>query len=205
MNSAAPPTIVSRMVRSAPWGLLCALVVCSSGCRLFQRDGGSGGTSATPTSGRRDPLFGPSRIPATNLPTTARDGTKRDPLLTTPVTREANDLNSEARREPYRPTRDTTAAGLAGGRNLPDDADADPRQNATATGRGRESYDQAVSELKRLNVQFDEATREGGEFVMRGELVTGRNGSVRRYEGAGQSAAAAARQLLEQVREVVGN
>lgn len=114
--------------RRTRW-LLClslALVVGSgSGCRLFNKGGGSSADAGGWGSGSRDPLLGRDRIPATNLPTGRENakGKRADPLLTSP-SQESSDsekLSSDlppgggSRKEPFRTGPETTAAGLARG------------------------------------------------------------------------------------------
>ncbi len=177
--------------------LLCAAVLAcatGSGCRLFDRAGGSGRSSL---GDRPDPLMGGSRIPATNLPTGKADTARgvRDPLMTSPVS-QSNDLPGGARKDPYRPSRESTAAGLAAGTRIPDDY---PDRRATSKTEAAD-YDRIASELRRLRVKFQEPIREGGEYVVRGEVAIGTDGAMQRYEGSGRTAAEAANQLLEQVK-----
>ena len=178
--------------------LLCAAVLAcatGSGCRLFDRAGGSGGRSSL--GDRPDPLMGGSRIPATNLPTGKADTARgvRDPLMTSPVS-QSNDLPGGVRKDPYRPSRESTAAGLAAGTRIPADY---PDRRATGKTEAAD-YDRIASELRRLRVKFQEPTREGGEYVVRGEVLIGTDGSMQRYEGSGTTAADAAKELLEQIQ-----
>jgi hypothetical protein len=205
-------TVRRRILCLVALGLLTGT---GSGCRLFNKGGSSDGGWAL---GTRDPLFGRDRIPATNLPTGRENarGTK-DPLLVTP-TAEGEKLSSDlppggGRKEPFRTGPETTAAGLAGGRNDPllavraDEPD-DRRPTGSSTGRGPvllqpgpggAAFEQTVGELRRYGIKVGEPVREGSDFVLRGETESAA-GVRRRYEGAGPTAAAAASDLLEQVR-----
>ncbi|MBX3398035.1 MAG: hypothetical protein KF873_04790 [Gemmataceae bacterium] len=184
---------------------LAVLAGLGSGCRLFKGEGGSNGT--------RDPLFGRDRIPATDLPTTGRENARGrpDPLLVPPGKdddRLSSDLPAGDRRDPFRTGPNTTAAGLARGKSDPlmsvraDEPIDDRRPRGGPVylqdTRNASTLERTIDELKRLGVTVGEPLREGDEFILRGERVD--QSIRRRYEGAGRSAAAAAQDLLEQVR-----
>ncbi len=180
-----------------------------SGCRLFKGENGGG-------AGMRDPLFGRDRIPATDLPTGRENARgKADPLLVPPGKdddRVSSDLPGGDRREPFRTGPNTTAAGLARGKSDPllsvrADEPADDRR---ARGgpvylqdtRNASTLERTLDDLKRLGVTVGEPLRDGDEYILRGERVD--QSIRRRYEGAGRTAAAAAQDLLEQVRSESG-
>lgn len=215
---------VRRRVRWLTCLGLMLVVGAGSGCRLFNKGGGS--DSGGWNSGTRDPLFGKDRIPATDLPTGREKARgKRDPLLTPPgqggdEERVTSDLPpGGSRKEPFRTGPETTAAGLARGSSSDDpllavrgEESVDRRATGSNTGRtgpvmlqgGKgDTYDAAVADLKRYGVKVGEPIRDGAEFILRGELES-RDGLRRRYEGAGVSPAAAANDLLEQVRSDQG-
>lgn len=119
------------------------------------------------------------------------------------------------RDEPYRPSRETTNAALAAGRIDPNDPklaiDPDRRPRATPaafiprgepTGR---TFDEIAGELKNQYealVGSPERDRDGN-YVVRAEVPidAGQPGRLRAYEGSGPTAAAAAKQVLDQVRD----
>jgi hypothetical protein len=186
---------------------MCGLALVAglgSGCRLFK--GESGG------QGMRDPLFGRDRIPATDLPTGRENARgKVDPLLVSPSKdddRVSSDLPATDRREPFRTGPNTTAAGLARGRSDPllSVGAEEPADDRRARGgpvylkdtRDASALERTLDDLKRLGVTVGEPLREGNEFILRGERVD--QSIRRRYEGAGATPAAAAHDLLEQVR-----
>ncbi len=195
--------------------LLCGLTLVvglGSGCRLFNKSSGESGGGGT-----RDPLFGRDRIPATDLPTGRENARgKRDPLLVSPSKDDeklSSDLPSDGRREPFRTGPNTTAAGLARGGDpllsVRADEPADDRRPrggpVMLKGNSETSaLDRALDDLKRLGVKAGEPVREGGEYVLRGERESG-DGIRRRYEASGSSPAAAAQDLLEQVRSEQNN
>lgn len=57
----------------------------------------------------------------------------------------------------------------------------------------------ALDDLKRNGIKVGDPVREGSEYVLRGERESG-DGIRRRYEASGSTPAAAAQDLLEQVR-----
>ncbi len=213
-------TVRRRIRWFACLGLTLA-VGAGSGCRLFNKGGSGGGGSLT--SGTRDPLLGRDRIPATNLPTGRENARgKRDPLLAPPGDADArlsSDLppsDGAGRKEPFRTGPETTAAGLARGSASDDpllvvgaEEPPDRRVSGNTTGRGPvmlqggrgsdAGFEQVVADLKRYGVRVGETLREGSDYVLRGERESA-DGLRRRYEGVGMTAAAAANDLLEQVR-----
>jgi hypothetical protein len=159
----------------------------------------------------RDPLFGRDRIPATDLPTGRENARgKSDPLLVSPSKdddRLSSDLPATERRDPFRTGPATTAAGLARGRSDPLlSVRADEPDDRRARGgpvylkdtRDASALERTLDDLKRLGVTVGEPLREGDEYVIRGDRLD--QSIRRRYEGAGVSPAAAAQDLLEQIR-----
>lgn len=201
---------------------LAALAGCAllAGCRSSRPGGGGGGAT------RGDPLLGGRYIPKTDLPIPTKDsaGRGRDPLFTTPAGRDkAEKVEKEDRagadlpREPFRPGPETTAAGLAGGLSRDDSSLSigerpDRRTGGAATGRGPvmlrprdgtaggPTIEQVTAELRRLGATWSDPMREGGEYVVRVTVPAGEDGQVRQYEGAGATAAAAAKQALDQIK-----
>lgn len=187
--------------------LLCGLALVAglgSGCRLFNKSGDGF------SSGMRDPLFGRDRIPATDLPTGRENARgKRDPLLGSPVKDEdqlSSDLPSGGRRDPFRTGPETTAAGLARGNDPllsvraeePAD-DRRPRGGPVLLKGSESAFERALDDLKRQGIKVGEPIREGAEYVLRGEREAS-DGIRRRYEASGATPAAAAQDLLEQIR-----
>ncbi len=124
-------------------------------------------------------------------------------------------------REPYLPGRESTTAALAA-HVQPDDASlsiGDRRTNGSnaaapkgpvplrpigsdgATAGGK-SYEQLALEVKALGAKLQPAVTENGQYVVRADVpLDPKNpGTIRRYEGAGPTAAAAAKELLEHIR-----
>lgn len=198
--------------RRRVWSLLAVgLLAALPGCRLFERTKSTGGGS----DDRPDPLLGGSRIPATNLPIPGKDGyglEKRDPLLGAPAARD-KDKAAKEEREPYRLRTVDTVAAMAGTPRDPGGLSiGDRRPAATPTGNGPvefkpdasggRSYDQIAAELRQFKADFDSPVKEGGEYVLRADVPIegGPGGTVRRYEGAGATPAAAAKQVLDAVK-----
>ncbi len=156
---------------------------------------------------RRDPLLG--------SPTGRDDGSER--------AGKADGGGSASRgagKEPFRPGPGTTNAALAGAL-VPDDTElsiGERRTPGKTTGQPRgpvplrpkdaanpppgPGFDEVTDQLKRYGATWDPPVREGGEYVFRCDVPTDpdRPGLVRRYEGAGPTAAAAAKQVLDQVK-----
>ncbi|QEL16600.1 hypothetical protein [Limnoglobus roseus] len=219
---------VRRRIRWFAYLGLTLTVGLGSGCRLFNK-GGSGGGSLTsgtrdPLLGRdRIPA---QNLPTGRE--NAKGG--RDPLLTPPGENEnrlSSDLppgtSGSGPKVPFRTGPETTAAGLARGPASDDplltvqaEEPTDRRATGSTTGRGGPvmlkggrgaseksetgtGFDEALADLKRYGVKVGEPLREGGDYVLRGERESA-DGLRRRYEGTGATAAAAANDLLEQVR-----
>jgi len=124
-------------------------------------------------------------------------------------------------KEPYLPGRETTTAALAA-HVQPDDSAlsiGDRRTDGRTTGTpkgpvplrpvnpetstaGGKTAEQFAKELRDLGAKLTPPVAERGQFVVRGDVPINPDnpGLVRRYEGAGPSAAAAMKDLLEQVR-----
>lgn len=210
----------SRMTthRKAWWLLPLILVTfLNSGCRLFRSGTDAGSDGASPR--RNDPLFGGRYIPKTNLPTSERDtaGQPRDPLFTTPASRDRSHSSpsdsASARdpyRDPYRPTIETTNAGLAGGSDP--DTRPDHRGPASTTGLGRgpvplkpqennSALEATRADLKRYGATLTESFKDGSDYVLRADLPSAEGRGIRRFEGAGPTLSAATRELLNQIRE----
>jgi hypothetical protein len=198
-------------------GLAAAACAALGGCRMFDRGGSSGGGGLFARGGDRpDPLLG-SRIPATDLPVPGRGegygkGT-RDPLLGSPTGRGERFSRTDGR-EPFRLGPENTTAGLAG-RLTPGDVGlsigdrpagrADGPVPLRPTDRGSAggmTYSQITDALKKFDARWAEPTQEGGEYLFRADVPIegGADGAVRRYEGAGSTPAAAARQVLDQIK-----
>lgn len=229
MTAGRPSRWLSWGRRVAAAAAACA-VLSGAGCRLLDKDrkpaGGSGGGGGLARGGDRpDPLLG-TRIPATDLPVPGRGegyGKERnDPLLGSPTgrgERSSQDLPRPAR-EPFRLGAGDTTAGLAGAYK-PDETGLsigdrpDPRAAGTPAGRGPVplrptdggaaggmTYAQITAALKRFDARWAEPTRDGGEYVFRADVPIegGGEGPVRRYEGTGPTPAAAAKQVLDQIK-----
>lgn len=119
-------------------------------------------------------------------------------------------------RPTYRPGRVTTPAALAGVME-PDDTDLSigtrPRDTPAGGGNGADrraagvqsdDYDLIVGRLRDYGVEWQtpERDRETGQYVFACTvpLTGGAEGRMRRYEGGGDTQAAAARQVLDQIR-----
>ena len=124
-------------------------------------------------------------------------------------------------KEPYLPGRETTTAALAA-HVQPDDtilSIGDRRTNGSTAGTpkgpvplrpatadastaGGKTYEQLAKELRDLGAKLTPPITEGGQFVIRGDVPINPDspGLVRRYEGAGATAAAALKDLLEQIK-----
>jgi hypothetical protein len=173
--------------------LLVILAVSACGCRSSSK------------SQNTDPLYG-RYIPKQDLPMPTRDASKgRDPLLVSPT----------SKTEPFRNTKATTVANLAANVKVEDSGlsmgdrrgTAEPamrgvplrRSVETASGVG-ESWERSVEELRRMRARYDNPIRDGNEYVMTANVPNGPDGAMRRYEASGSSAAAAAKQLVDQIK-----
>jgi hypothetical protein len=204
--------------RAAVAGLACAALG-GTGCHVFDKNSGSGGKIARGDD-RPDPLLG-SRIPATDLPLPGRDGygkERKDPLLGSPVRQDKEERASRVgEREPFRPGASETAAALAGrlkpeqtGLSIgdrrvpgtPADGGPVPLRPADGGTAGGLSYADVTEGLKKFGATFSEPVREGNDYVFRADvpLEGGGDGPMRRYEGAGASPSAAAKQVLDQIK-----
>jgi len=228
MTAGRPTRWLTWGRRAAAAAAACA-VLGGAGCRLFDKDRGSGGgrAPARPSGDRPDPLLG-THIPATNLPVPGRDRDgygkeKADPLLGSPTGRSGERSSQNlprADREPYRPGPGDTVAGLAGGFE-PEDTGLsigprpDRRPPGDPTGRGPVplrptdggtaggmTYTQVTDALKRFDARWSDPTRDGEGYVFRADVPIegGGEGPVRRYEGSGPTPAAAAKQVLDQLK-----
>lgn len=223
--TAGRPTRLLTLARRAGLAAAACAALAGAGCRVFDRGGGTGmaagGGGGLPRGNRSDPLLG-THIPATDLPVPGRGegygkGPK-DPLLGLPTGR--GDRASRGDRDPFRLGPQDTTAGLAGrlgtegtGLSIGDRPDRGPVANipggpvplrpADGGTAGGLSYTQIADALKGFGARWSDPTREGGEYVFRADVPIegGADGAVRRYEGAGPSPAAAAKQVLDQVKE----
>jgi hypothetical protein len=212
MTAGRPTRWVSYARRA---GLAAAACAALAGCKVFDRGGGSGGGLLSRGGDRPDPLLG-SRIPATDLPVPGRGegygkGAK-DPLLGLPTGRGERSSRADDR-EPFRLGPGDTAPGLAGrmtpgdtGLSIgerPRDGGPVPLRPADGGSAGGLSYTQITDALKRFDARWAEPVQEGGSYVFRADVPIegGADGAVRRYEGTGSTPAAAAKQVLDQVKE----
>jgi hypothetical protein len=192
-------------------GLLALLAL--AGCR--SSDGGKG-------SGGRDPLvYGPNRIPPQNVPLHDRGGlgaknTKTDPLLERPVGKTGDRSGFGYKDDPARfkgthiPGPDTTPAALAGRTGDGDELKIDAPDNRVPlqpTGGvipiesdAGMAVDGLLRELERFGVRKEDRSlaREEGKYLFRAS-VTNANGTKRAYQGRGDTANDAVKQVLEQV------
>jgi hypothetical protein len=193
--------------------LSIAALVALAGCRSGEGGRGSGG---------RDPLvYGPNRIPPQNVPLHDRGGvgaknTKADPLLERPVGRNGDRSGFGYKDDPARfkgthiPGPDTTPAALAGrvgdGEELKIDA-PDNRVPLQPVGGAIPiesdsglAIDGLLRELEKYGVRKEDRSlaREDGKYVFRAS-VTSPSGTKRAYQGRGDNANDAVKQVLEQV------
>jgi hypothetical protein len=184
--------------------LALSLAAGLAGCRSSQRN--SDGDA-------RDPLYG-RYIPKQDLPIPGRDSASkgRDPLLVSPTSSGSKRVNPD---EPFRNTKETTPAGLAANVRVEDTGmsmgdrrtGAEPAirgvplRPSQETVMGGESLNQYAEELRRLRARYDSPIREAnGDYAMTATVPTGKDGALRKYEASGPSAAAAAKQLVEQIK-----
>lgn len=211
------------MTPRTSWILVAVLL--AAGCR--SGGSGGGGSSGAGLMSRGDPLLG-ARIPPQNLPTSGKDsytaGGKRDPLLGLPSddkpardervvkpTKEkdgtTSSLPKNTKDDPFRRGVTTTPAALAG-HIEPDDAglsigDRRPKViPASAVRENDAAFDTIAAELRKLGAKVGEPERETGQFIVRCEVPINADdpGRLRWYEGAGTTPAAAAKQILDQVK-----
>jgi hypothetical protein len=215
-----PGTAPPRRLTPAVAAAVCAaalLAGCRSSDGLLGRKSGPEGSLTS-----RDPLLGGTRIPPQNLPVPGKDGygarEKKDPLLGAPAGRDGageragqGDAKGSASRgptkdEPFRPGPGTTNAALAG-HLVPDDtlSIGDRRTPGKAAGRpaprdGGPEFELVADELRRCGATVEPAARAGDGFEVRASVPLDGPGLIRQYTGAGPTPAAAARQVLDQVK-----
>jgi hypothetical protein len=211
----------TNLKRALAAGVLACAVLAPTGCKYFQKDGSGMGRLLSRGPDRPDPLLG-SRIPATDLPIPGRGegygSNTSDPLLQSPNPNEEERSSMGRRREPFRPGRDETPAGLTSGLKPSDTGlsigdRADPRVNGGLAIRGpvplvpggevnSVAYSEVIDALRRFDARWAEPTREGDEYVFRADVPVegGADGAMRRYEGAGKTPTAAAKQVLDQIQ-----
>ncbi|MBA4068140.1 MAG: hypothetical protein C0501_31455 [Isosphaera sp.] len=205
----------SRLLTRAALAAALALAGCKS------KDGGGGGLFGSTPPRERDPLvYGPNRIPPQNVPVPDRGAVgakgKGDPL-TTPVGK-ADKSGAGYSDDPerfkgvYTPRIGTTPSGLAGNYKdeqlgIDDRADRVPLRkvgdgvrpagNVEAAGEGLEAL---YAELERFGVKRAEQKLEradDGGYVFRAAVPF--KGARKEFSGVGATAAAAVRQVLDQV------
>ena len=153
-----------------------------------------------------DPLLDPGKPASRGKKTERADDNRRLPPASLP----------SGTRPTYRPSRVTTPAALAGrpldidnnelsiGSRPGDRRDDLPRSDDAAP-TGGQTYDDIVKQLREYGAVWDTPERDadGGQYVFdcRVPLTGGAEGRVRRYEGVGETRAAAAKQVLDQVKE----
>lgn len=167
--------------------------------------------------GTRDPLL----ISPTGLEDRGQKATQQNPDKPTNSKGDGTAASRpRSRREPWRPGLEATNAALAAGLR-PDDStlsigDRRPvgatastsvplRPRAVPTSATTESpngYESLIAALKQTGAKWEPPMRDGDGYVMRADLPVSSDtpGLVRRYEGAGPTPAAAAQQLLDQIR-----
>lgn len=174
---------------------------------------------------RRDPLLGAPAGGKSREPVEAADrsdGTPGEKAARGPARTSRPAGNSgELAVDPYRPGKTTTNAALAGRISSDDSSlsigDRRPAVSPTGSGpvplqsrdepasTGGWTFDQIETELKRYGATVGSPVREPeGGYVVRADLALGDPGRVRRYEGVGDTPAAAAKQILDQVRGDAG-
>jgi hypothetical protein len=201
----------SLSCRACTVGILALIAL--AGCR--SSDGGKG-------SGGRDPLvYGPNRIPPQNVPLHDRGGvgaknTKTDPLLERPVGKTGDRSGFGYKDDPARfkgthiPGPDTTPAALAGRTGDGDELKIDAPDNRVPlqpTGGvipiesdAGMAVDGLLRELEKFGVRKEDRSlaREEGKYLFQAS-VTNANGTKRAYQGRGDTANDAVKQVLDQV------
>jgi len=201
----------SLSFRACALGVLALMAL--AGCR--SSDGGKG-------SGGRDPLvYGPNRIPPQNVPLHDRGGigaknAKSDPLLERPVGKTGDRSGFGYKDDPARfkgthiPGPDTTPAALAGRTGDGDELKIDAPDNRVPlqpTGGvipiendAGMAVDGLLRELEQFGVRKQDRSlaREEGKYLFRAS-VTNANGTKRAYQGRGDTANDAVKQVLDQV------
>lgn len=174
------------------------------------------GKDAYGSRGTRDPLL----VSPTGRDDHDRKATQQNPDNPPNTKAGGSAARSRDSREPWRPGLEATNGALAAGLR-PDDSvlsigdrrpvgatasrpvplrpRAEPAPAAVSAPAGIESY---TAVLQHLGAKWDGPVREGDVFVMRADVPVSADspGLLRRYEGAGPTPAAAANQLVEQVR-----
>jgi hypothetical protein len=191
------------MTRLGTAFLALALGAGLAGCRSTRNSDGDA----------RDPLYG-RYIPKQDLPIPGRDsaGKGRDPLLASPTSSGSKRVNPD---EPFRNSQATTPAGLAANVRVEDTGmsmgdrrtEAQPvirgvpLRPSQETVMGSETLNQYAEELRRLRARYDSPIREAnGDYTMTATVPNGKDGALKRYEAGGPNAAAAAKQLVEQIK-----
>jgi hypothetical protein len=201
----------SLSCRACTVGILALIAL--AGCR--SSDGGKG-------SGGRDPLvYGPNRIPPQNVPLHDRGGvgaknTTTDPLLERPVGKTGDRSGFGYKDDPARfkgthiPGPDTTPAALAGRTGDGDELKIDAPDNRVPlqpTGGvipiesdAGMAVDGLLRELEKFGVRKEDRSlaREEGKYLFQAS-VTNANGTKRAYQGRGDTANDAVKQVLDQV------
>ena len=197
--------------RACAVGLLALIALV--GCR--SNEGGKG-------SGGRDPLvYGPNRIPPQNVPLHDRGGvgaknTKTDPLLERPVGKNGDRSGFGYKDDPSRfkgthiPGPDSTPAALAGRSGDGDELKIDTPDNRVPLqpaggvipieSDAGMAVDSLLRELEKFGVRKEDRSlaREDGKYIFRA-ATTNANGTKRAYQGRGDSANDAVKQVLDQV------
>lgn len=192
-----------------------------AGCK--SKDGG-GGSVGGGTGGNRDPLvYGPNRIPPQNVPLNDRagtpaKGTRTDPLIGAPTSK-SNDksvgytTDPDRLKGPHIPGPGSTPAALASSgsrRREGDELKIEGSDNRVplqpaggivpASAETDSGVDGLYQELQQLGVKPADRslTREDGKYVFKA-AVQNLSGAKRQYNGVGDTASDAVKQVLEQL------
>lgn len=202
------------------------MLVAAPGVGCKSAGGGRGESSSTPRS-KGDPILG-MRLPPQGVPVPGRGelaGERRDPILSSPAGRERDKPNGDKAdtggrgtgdvsalpprtgaeasatagdgRVPYRPSLAETPAALTNRHKLGDD---------TTTQRGTSNPtepDRIARQLKSWGATWQPPTPTTSGYSVTVTVPQGAKstGAVRRYDGSGDSAAAALQSAYEQVRD----
>jgi hypothetical protein len=218
------PTPVPRRWLRRSIGVAVCAVGLAGGCKSGSKTSGGGLFGGKLASRNSDPLLGGTRIPPQDLPVPGKEygaQNKPDPLFDTgrAASRGKKTERAENDRKPppasipgtrptYRPGRATTPAALAGRLDSDDgEMSIGPRPGSKAggemSGSGGQTYDEIVKELRDYGATWDAPDREKdtGQFVFRcSVLLSEGDGRKRWYEGVGDTEAAAAKQVLDQIK-----